>query len=338
MQDINEFSTECDLGPRLNQLAGFFSETAAGESGVPVRKPVIDTRLLPDDVLLHRLIALHSRRQGNFDQHYHGSIPYRLEEECRMAHALLRYAQLSSSNVSLYSLGTAEGTMARTLSELSRGKIQSLSCSPNEENYRCFMAFGEPSHAHFFLGPFHRLTKDYLRSEKQLERFSTGFDFILEDTTFQMYSPNRRKQIEFVVDHLKEDGILLFVEKFRAADPRDYEGRESQKDFGFKTRYFGIEEIQRKSKLVLSTMHDCEVTLEEMANAVYAHFRYCVVTWSSGNFYGLAASNSQENLRRYLSLMVHPAIPAEYVYEPEPYTELATWVEGVSAQQQSEAQ
>jgi hypothetical protein len=338
MQDINEFSTECDLGPRLNQLAGFFSETAAGKSGVPVRKPVIDTRLLPDDVLLHRLITLHSRRQGNFDQHYHGSIPYRLEEECRMAHALLRYAQLSSSDVSLYSLGTAEGTMARTLSELSRGKIQSLSCSPNEENYRCFMAFGEPSHAHFFLGPFHRLTKDYLRSEKQLERFSTGFDFILEDTTFQMYSPNRRKQIKFVADHLKEDGILLFVEKFRAADPRDYEGRESQKDFGFKTRYFGIEEIQRKSKLVLSTMHDCEVTLEEMANAVYAHFRYCVVTWSSGNFYGLAASNSQENLRRYLSLMVHPAIPAEYVYEPEPYTELATWVEGVSAQQQSEAQ
>jgi hypothetical protein len=338
MQDINEFCTECDLGPRLNQLAGFFSETAAGKSGVPVRKPVIDTRLLPDDALLHRLIELHSRRQGNFDQHYHGSIPYRLEEECRMAHALLRYAQLGFSDVSLYSLGTAEGTMARTLSELSRGKIQSLSCSPNEENYRCFVAFGEPSHAHFFLGPFHRLTKDYLRSEKQLERFSTGFDFILEDTTFQMYSPNRRKQIEFVADHLKEDGILLFVEKFRAADPRDYEGRESQKDFGFKTRYFGLEEIQRKSKLVLSTMHDCEVTLEEMANAVYAFFRYCVVTWSSGNFYGLAASNSKENLRRYLSLMVHPAIPAEYVYEPEPYTELATWVEGVSAQQQSEAQ
>lgn len=326
MQNKDEFLTECDRGPRLNQLAGFFRETAAGKSGAPVRKPVIDTRLLPSDALLHRLIELHARRQGNFDQHYHGSIPYRLEEECRMAHALLRYAQVSTSDVSLYSLGTAEGTMARALSELSRGKIQSLSCSPNEENYRCFMAFGEPPHARFFLGPFHRLTKDYLRSDENLKQFSAGFDFILEDTTFQMYSPNRDKQIEFVTRHLKEDGILLFVEKFRAADPHDYEGRESQKDFGFKTRYFGIDEIQRKSKLVLSAMHDCEVTLAEMANAVYACFRHCVVTWNSGNFYGLAASNSEENLRRYLSLMVHPAIPAEYVYEPEPYTELATWV------------
>lgn len=328
MQDINEFIAECDLGPRLNQLAGFFSETAAGKSGVPFRKPVIDTRLLPNDALLHRLLELHSRRQGNFDQHYHGSIPYRLEEECRMAHALLRYAQLSSSDVSLYSLGTAEGTMARTLSELSRGKIKSLSCSPNEENFKCFMAFGEPQHAHFFLGPFHRLTKDYLRSEKNLERFSAGFDFILEDTTFQMYSSNRSKQIEFVTHHLKDDGILLFLEKFHAVDPGDYEGREAQKDFGFKTRYFGTEEIQRKSKQVLSTMHNCEVTLAEMADAVYAHFRYCVVTWNSGNFYGLAASNSEENLRRYISVMNHPAIPTEYVYEPEPYTELAKWVKG----------
>ncbi|WEZ85961.1 class I SAM-dependent methyltransferase (plasmid) [Rhizobium sp. 32-5/1] len=326
MQKIDDFFTECDLGPRLNQLAGFFNETAAGQSGVPIRKPVIDTRLLPTDPLLYRLIELHARRQGNFDQHYHGSIPYRLEEECRMAHALLRYAELNSTHVSLYSLGTAEGTMARTLSELSRGKIQSLSCSPSEENYRCFMAFGEPPHAHFFLGPFHRVTKDYLRSQETLQQFSGGFDFILEDTTFQMYSPNRQRQIEFVAGHLNEDGILLFMEKFRAADPDDYAARESQKDFGFKTRYFGLAEIQRKSRVVLSTMHECEVTLAEMANAVYAHFRYCVVTWNSGNFYGLAASNSKQNLRRYLSQMVHPAIPAEYVYDPEPYTELATWM------------
>lgn len=245
-----------------------------------------------------------------------------------MAFALLRYAQLSFTDISLYSLGTAEGTMARTLSELGRGRIQSLSCSPNVENHGSFMAYGQPPHAHFFHGPFHRLTKDYLRSEKKLEQFSRGFDFILEDTTFQMYSPNRSRQIEFVAGHLKDDGILLFLEKFRAVDPNDYEGRESQKDYGFKTRYFRVEEIQRKSETVLSTMHGCEVTLSEMANAIYAHFRYCVITWNSGNFYGLAASNSKENLRRYLSLMVHPAIPAEYVYEPEPYTELATWMGG----------
>lgn len=323
MQDFSDFLTECDRAPRLNNLAGFFSETAAGRGGVPIRKPVVDMRLLPNDNLLHRIVELHARRQGFFDQHYHGSIPYRLEEECRMAHALLRYSQQSTRDISLYSLGTAEGTMARTISELGQGKIRSLSCSPNEENHKCFMAFGNPPHAQFFLGPFHRLTEAYMRSEKSLEQFAEGFDVVLEDTTFQMYSPNRHQQIAFVARHLKDDGILLLLEKFQAADARDYEAREAQKDFGYKTRYFGLDEIERKTRQVLTTMHESEVTLAAMAKAVYAHFRHCVITWNSGNFYGLAASNNADKLERYLSLLVQPAIPLEYVYGPEPYTELS---------------
>lgn len=326
MKNYNDFIKECDSGPRLNQMAGFFAETAAGRGGVPVRKPTVDMRLLSDDNLLNCFIKLHSQRQGFFDQHYHSSIPYRLEEECRMAHTLLKYSQLQTRETLLYSLGTAEATMARSLSELSGGRIRSLSCSPNEENYKCFTAFGEPSYASFFLGPFHRMTKAYLKSESRFKGFADGFDFIFEDTTFQMYSPNRLKQIEFVTQHLKRDGILLLLEKFRAADTAEYQRREYQKDFGFKTHYFGIDEIARKTKLVLNTMHDSEVTLAEMASAVYANFKYCIVTWNSGNFYGLAASNNEDNLSRYLALMDPPAIPFEYTYEPKPFTELATWV------------
>lgn len=328
MQDFESFRQECDGAPRLNQLAGFFSETAAGENGVPIKKPTVDKRLLPNDNLLHRFVSLHGHRQGFFDHHYHSSIPYRLEEECRMAYTLLRYSLPSLEKVSLYSLGTAEGTMARTLSELSQGKIQSLSCSPNEENLRCFMAFGEPPHADFFLGPFHHLSKEHLRSNQKLKRFSDGFDFIFEDTTFQMYSANRQSQIEFVSQHLKPDGIMLFLEKFRSSTQLDYAGRESQKDLGFKSRYFRVEEIREKSKRVLEAMHDCEVTLNDMADAVYQNFTHCVVTWNSGNFYGLAASNSAENLRRYLELMPEPAIPAEYVYQPAPWLELSSWLNG----------
>ena len=46
MQDFSDFLTECDRAPRLNNLAGFFSETAAGRGGVPIRKPVVDMRPL----------------------------------------------------------------------------------------------------------------------------------------------------------------------------------------------------------------------------------------------------------------------------------------------------
>lgn len=315
MRGLKDFLIECDLGPRINELNGFFASTAAGNSGVPIRKPVADIRLLPDDGLLRSMVALHAARQGNFDQHYHGSIPYRLEEECRMAHAILKYTRKMGGALSLYSLGTAEGTMARTLSELSCGQIETLSCSPNAENYECFRQYGEPPNAEFFLGPFHRLTKDVLASEPRLAKFASGFDLILEDTTFQMYSADRAKQIEYVAQHLKRDGIFVFVEKFRSPDMEEYGRRERQKDFGFKTRYFPHEEIERKKTAVLGKMFDNEVTLAQMSSAIGNRFRYCAVTWNSGNFYSLAASNAKENLDRYLDQMDGPAIPLEYVYE-----------------------
>lgn len=315
MRGLDDFLAECDQGPRINELSGFFASTAAGRSGMPIRRPVADTRLLPNEDLLRAVVALHAARQGNFDQHYHSSIPYRLEEELRMAHAVLKYALQRELPLTLYSLGTAEGTMARTLSELSGGRIESLSCSPNPENYECFLAYGEPPHAEFFVGPFHRLTKDVLGSEPRLMKFAAGFDLILEDTTFQMYSPNREKQIEYVAQHLKADGIFVFVEKFRLRDEEEYRLRERQKDYGFKTRYFSQDEIEKKQSGVLDTMFNNEVTLTQMSDSIRARFRYCAMTWNSGNFYSLAASNAKENLDRYLYQMEDPAIPHEYVYD-----------------------
>ncbi|MFC3323564.1 hypothetical protein [Mesorhizobium cantuariense] len=185
-----------------------------------------------------------------------------------MAHAVMKYARHRDAPLALYSLGTAEGTMARTLSELSEGQIRTLSCSPNPENYKCFMSYGEPPHADFFVGPFHKLTRDVLGSDPRLANFAQGFDIILEDTTFQMYSPNRSGQIAFVTQHLKADGIFVFVEKFRAAEETDYRRREYQKDFGFKARYFPPDEIEKKQTLVLNTMFGNEVTLAQMSDAI----------------------------------------------------------------------
>jgi hypothetical protein len=315
MQGFDDFLAECNHGPRINELASFFAATAAGKSGMPIRNPVVDARLLPGDELMRGLVGLHAIRQGFFDHHYHSSIPYRLEEECRMAYAVLHYARRRAAPLSLYSLGTAEGTMARTLSEMSGGQILSLSCSPNPENYKSFMAYGEPAHAEFFIGPFHWLTKNALASDRRLAKFAHGFDLILEDTTFQMYSPNRARQIEFVTQHLKDGGIFVFVEKFQAIEQSDYQRREDQKDHGFKARYFSPDEIEGKKKAVLKTMFNNEVTLAEMSRAVSAHFKHCIMTWNSGNFCSLAASNSKENLDLYVSQMSAPAIPHEYVYE-----------------------
>lgn len=314
MADFSDFFCECERAPRLNQLANFFASTAAGTSGMPLRNPVPDIRLLPNERLLHQYISLHERRQGHFDKHYHSSIPYRLEEEYRMAFALFRYATQRENPLLLYSLGTAEGTMARALSEISEGKIRSLCCSPNRENQVCFFAYGEPSDSDFFLGPFHRLTKEHLRTSSKLPQSADGFDVIFEDTTFQMYSANRRDQIDFVRHHLKDDGILVMLEKFSSDDPAEFSRRERQKDFGFKSRYFPAAAIAAKGEDVLSVMHGNQVTTEALLDALRVHFLHTAVTWNSGNFYAVASSNSNDNLRCFLSGMPSMAIPSEYLY------------------------
>ncbi|MDP9813482.1 hypothetical protein J2W42_006356 [Rhizobium tibeticum] len=207
--------------------------------------------------------------------------------------------------------------MARTVSELGVGKVQSLSCSPNVENLRSFYAYGVPPHATFFQGPFHHLTVDVIRASEDLRAFASGFDIILEDTTFQMYSPNREEQVRFVSQHLTPDGIFVFVEKFKH-DEREYRRREYQKDFGFKTRFFSGDDIRAKEEQVLTRMNESEVTLAEMAKVLKPLFEHCYVTWNSGNFYTLAASNSADNIEQFIGKLCAPALPVEYVYEDIP--------------------
>lgn len=319
MQDFSAFIEECERAPRLNELAPFFSATAAGHSGVPLRRPSLDLRLLPQDATVKRFRAIHELRQGPFDQHYLSSIPYRFEEECRLGSAILKFAKSRRKPLKLYSLGTAEGTMARTVSEIGDGKIESLSCSPNVENQRSFYAYGVPPHAHFFHGPFHHLTPEHIHDTEDLCMFADGFDLILEDTTFQMYSPNRFDQIRFVLQHLRHDGIFVFVEKFLHDDENEYRLRERQKDFGFKARYFSGTDIKSKEDAVLTHMDKNEVTLTDMAQVLKRFFASCFVTWNSGNFYTLVASNSSANLETFISKLAGPALPNEYIYAELPY-------------------
>ena len=92
-----DFMRECDNAPRLNQLERFFSTTAAGVNGKPMSVPKVDKRLLSDRDGASRFIDLFVRRMGKFDEHYYTSIPYRLEEECRLGHALLAFAAETST-------------------------------------------------------------------------------------------------------------------------------------------------------------------------------------------------------------------------------------------------
>jgi len=103
--------------------------------------------------------------------------------------------------------------MARTIAKLADGKIRTFSCSPTEENRISFFSHGIPEHAKFFVGPFCDVDYTLFNSNPEYYDFKNGFDVIVEDTTFQMYSNNRYEQISFVKDKLVDDGVLIFVEK-----------------------------------------------------------------------------------------------------------------------------
>lgn len=152
-----------------------------------------------------------------------------------------------------------------------------------------------------------------LTEDKKYKVFNDGFDIIIEDTTFQMYSPDRDAQIKFTIKLLKKDGLFIFTEKFKC-DKDEYLAREIQKDMSFKRRFFTEEQLDSKRNDVLRVMSTNEVTIEEMKETLDKYFKYKAIYWNSGNFYSIVASSSESKIKQFLSLFSKPCIPSEYVY------------------------
>jgi hypothetical protein len=321
--------------PRLTAFAEFFERTASGKGGAPdLAEPKIDISLLDFDLESAIFADTHRRLWGNFDRHYFASIPYRLEEECRLGAALLSFAlrtwARNASPTTIYTLGTGTGCLARTLATLGDGRIEALCCSPTAANRASFFANRGSEHAHFFHGPFFELDDDRYATDKDLLPFRGGFDVLLEDTTFQMYDRDRLKQLEFVVPRIRSGGLLVQVQKLAHEDRDIYEGRERQKDELFKSRFFSTGHISKKQDEVLNTMTDLQVDLATTVAALRAFFRYSVLTWNSGNFYTIVSSNSRASMLELVSLMVKPAIPPNYCYERLPAAIVDTEAEALA--------
>ncbi|HAF4329136.1 hypothetical protein Q5499_25705 [Escherichia coli] len=311
---MNDFINECLSAPRINGMEEFFSSTASGEKHKPFRLVEIDERLFHsyDYIKFGKNLTKNS---GPFVNHYFCSIPYSKEEECRLGTTVIKYATTLNKKLNAWCLGMAEGAMARTISELSKGNIQTLTTSPTKENEHAFFNYGSSENAYFICTPFFLLEEKLKKSN--LNQFNQGFDIIIEDTTFQMYSPNRSGQINHVKRLLNNDGIFIFTEK-HSSEHDEYQKREIQKDYSFKQRYFSKDEINTKKEIVLNTMNLNEVSVDDMISAIKQHFKYASIYWNSGNFYSIAASNSLKHISTFINLLPKAAIPMEYVYEKLP--------------------
>lgn len=309
--------------PRLTSFAPFFERTASGQGGAPdIARPHPDVSLFDFDLDCAVFADTQTRLSGTFDHHYYASIPYRLEEQCRLGAAVFSYAlrvwAQTATPAAIYTLGTGTGCLARTLALLGDGRIKSLCCSSTTANRTAFLAKRGSEHARFFLGPFFELDDDRYATDPDLSFFRNGFDLLFEDTTFQMYDQDRVKQLEFIVPRIRQGGILVQVQKLAHEDRIVYDERERQKDELFKARYFSKEHISEKKSEILNTMSDCQVDLATTISALRTFFRYSVATWNSGNFYMIVSSNSRASMAEFISLMVKPAIPPAFCYEHLP--------------------
>jgi hypothetical protein len=309
--------------PRLNSFAAFFERTASGLGSMPdLNRPQPDMGLLEFDLDCMTFWDTHQRLWGHFDNHYFASIPYRLEEECRLAAAILSFALRawgrSGQAATIYTLGAGAGTLARALAKLGDSRLKTLCCSPTDGNRVCFFARRGSEDAHFYHGPFFELDEERYATDENLRPFRDGYDVLLEDTTFQMYGRNREDQLAVITPRIRAGGVLIQVQKITHPDIETYFNRERQKDEKFKSRYFSQTQIVAKKRDVLDRMMDFQVDLATSISALRSHFGYSAVTWNSGNFYTIVSSNSLTSLRNFITSMVKPAISPDFCHEQLP--------------------
>ena len=313
-----EYLSKVHKSMRIRHIESF-SRIAMGLDGAPVKTVVLDVQLLNRDQRCLDYSIIRNRYAGIFNAHFVASLPYVLEEQCRMGAALLQYFT-SRFNLleyaTIYTLGDGSGVMARSLVAASAGKIHALNCSPNIENQ---IAFNEnrPEGAHFFHGPFYEVDT-YSIKARGIHDFSSGFDMIYEDTTFQMYGPERLEPILLAKRNLKPGGIFALLEKLLQEEPEEFERRETQKDEDFKSLFFTAEQIYIKKSLIVSEMNSQLVTLHKIREVLQQVFSYGIVTWNSGNFYMILAGDDPDAILDLCESMVPPAIPDQFLYHKLP--------------------
>ncbi len=306
-------------GPRVNSLLQHFENIAAGIS----QAPKLSMQAAADFLSLsNEYQAYHSvfqRNIGTFYQHLCASIPFFIEEQCRLGVALQKLAehraQQQKSPFTLYETSSADGTNARTLCEYSQGLTRSLTDSPNLANGENFRRLCQHQYSDMYIGPFVDITPEYLASRHDRPYLKHGFDAIFENTTFQMYGPDRKAQIAYVKRVLKDDGIMIFCEKLMHPLRHEYERREDIKDNLFKAQYFSKTEIAQKSFQILEEMEKCQVTLDALVHCISYHFRHAYMIWNSTNFYEIVASNDKSNLKTFIDYLGAYYVPAPFLCE-----------------------
>jgi hypothetical protein len=307
--------------PRLSVMSGFFRKTASGDYAVPDVDVRGDRGLFFGDPAMMAFCDEYERIIGEFNRHFVASVPYVLENECRIGVALYDYANELAGDEKdqrMFSISNADGVFPRTLSGLPGSRITSLNNGLEEGFRESFYRFGVPAKADFLQGTFLDVTPQRIQQDPALVEFRGGFDIVYEHEAFQMFSNDRQRQLAYVTRLLKPDGLMILSEKLMLQNIDEYRARERHKDEKFKSRFFPAEQVHTKQEEIVRHMEDCLVTLPQLTEALGRFFAHAVLVWNSTNFNMVIASNSERKIATLLKYMLPPCIPSNFCYEPLP--------------------
>lgn len=293
-------------------LAGAFAAFADGRAHQPRTEVLADSHFLDQSPDLRTFHDSLQANMGPFFRHFCASVPFVLEELCRVGLVLSRLTRHPPGISSFLELAGFDGSNARTLSELNDNALFTLTNSPNPQNKTEFFRRANGHRSLFHCGHFTELSPTFLRTRPDLHLFANGFDVIHENNCFQFCGPDRRHQISHVRSILKSDGLLILLEKLNADTEDEYQARESTKDTLFKTRYFTSAQIAWKRTNVVAPMRRGQVDMPILLHALHSTFPYVYLVWASTNFYEFVASTSLNRINDFLAHLVAPHVPSAF--------------------------
>jgi ubiquinone/menaquinone biosynthesis C-methylase UbiE len=299
----------------------FFTQVSKGAEQYKTEVPFVPEY----DMKQHQpWVDVREKYHGYFDRHIKTSIPTFGGMQDKKGHAIVR--AFGGDKLNLLDIGGSEGSWARSITDMSRGNIETDILDPNEQMRTFFESKGKTPGSNYIEAAFIRGWMENDGSQVPSFNHKTTqkrYDIIHEAMVFQFMGPQRAAHIAEVKRLLKPGGLFLTEEKLKS-DSATWKRNEDFKNVEHKSKYYTAEDLAKKEKVVGFEkekkqaespwpQEDDEAEAVGMANNMVKadafeeilkrNFRSVWQYWDSGNFKGYAASDSPATVQKFLSAL-----------------------------------
>lgn len=258
--------------------------------------------------IFHQYLRNYISNFTPFWRHFCSSIPYIAEEHVRWAFALSSIAE-NGLKTQLYAPEDADANDVRTLLESFPEKFESIVNYGTIESCKTkILECARSGHDISAIGGCYiDLPFEHLKANTSIA--DDGFDIIIVNVALQFNHLTRIEQLLFLKSMMKDDGIIIILEKFKGNNYFSWLFNEFIKDYFYKRKYFSSKQLKWKKEKILNTMTNNLVTRDEMKFALNSAFKFSNEIWRIGNFSTFVSCDNESKLNRFSSKLVEPYYP-----------------------------